>query len=208
MHPNHKDMPVSFTLEKRTNLHNECPIRLSWNFVGERYQTTMGVSIKKEDWDEERRLVKANGQTAEDINFLIKRVSTVVSGIEQHCIERSITFGKNIMKQAICDALANDIARPEDIIERCIEGISSVPKPTEQYYRDLLGRYYQFLCDAKHIQPAGGSFYILQELFGRRERIAVPLDRFKPVRDEIMSSTPFDEVSKEEVFGKHPQKRQ
>lgn len=206
-------MPVSITLEKRTNLHNECPIRLSWNFVGERYQTTMGVSIKKEDWDEERKLVKANtqnhnGQTAEDINFLIKRITTVVSGIEQHCIESSITLGKNIMKQAISDALANDIARPEDIIERGMEGISSVPKPTERYYRDLLGRYYQFLCDAKHIQPAGGCFYILQELFGRRERIAVPLDRFKPVRDEIMSSTPFDEVSKEEVFGKHPQKRQ
>ena len=200
-------MPVSFTLEKRTNLHNECPIRLSWNFVGERYQTTMGVSIKKKDWDEERRLVKANaqnhnGQAAEDINFFIKRIYTVVSGVEQHCIESSITLGKNIMKQAICDALANDIARPEDIIERCIEGISSVPKPTERYYRDLLGRYYQFLCDAKHIQPAGGCFYILQELFGRRGRIAVPLDRFGKINDGISSSTPFEKVDKKEVFGR------
>jgi hypothetical protein len=201
------DMPVSFTLEKRTNLHDECPIRISWSFVGERYQTTMGVSIKKEDWDEDRRLVKDNAnnhseQSADEINFLIKRVSTVVTGIEQDCVGSENIPSKDMMKQAIRDALSNDIARPEDIIERCIEGISSVQKPTERYYRDVLGKYYQFLCDAKHIQPAGGCFYILQELFGRRGRIAVPLDRFTRVRDGIMYSTPFVEVSKEEVFGR------
>jgi hypothetical protein len=143
-----------------------------------------------------------NGQNADEINFLIKRISTVVMDVELACIESQYILGKDMMKQVISDALSKDIARPEDILERCIEGISSVQKPTERYYRDVLGQYYQFLCDAKHIQPAGGCFYILQELFGRRGRIAVPLDRFTRVRDGIMYSTPFEEVSKEEVFGR------
>jgi len=200
------DMSVSFTLEKRTNLHNECPIRLSWSFMGERYQSTLGASIKKEDWDEERRLVKANaqnhcGQTAEDINFLIKRVSTVVMGIEQDCVGSEFIVGKDMMKQAISDALAKDIARPEDIVERCVNGITSESEPTPRYYKNA-GKYYQFICDAVHIYPNGGSFKILQELFGIRRRIAVPLDRFTQVRDGIMSSTPFAEVDKKEVFGR------
>ena len=198
-------MPVSFTLEKRTNLHDECPIRLSWSFVGERYQSTLGFSIKKEDWDEGLRLVKANahnhsGQSAEEINHLIKRINTVVIGIEQDCVGSESIVCKDMMKQAIREALNNDIARSEDIVERCVNGIISVQEPIPCYYCNA-GKYYQFICDAIHIHPAGGSFKILQELFGRRRRIAVPHERFEKVRDGIMSSPPFEEVSKEEAFG-------
>ena len=204
------DMSVSFTLEKRTNLHNESPIRLSWSFMGERVQSTLGVSIKKEDWNEDRRLVKDNannhsGQSADEINFLIKRVSTVVTGIEQDCVGSENIPSKDMMKQAIRDALSNDIARPEDIIERCMNGIVSTPEPTTRYYCDLAGRYYQFLCDAKNFYTWGDNYNILQELFGRRERVAVPLSEFKPRREKgcMYPITTFKEVSKEEAFGKY-----
>ena len=204
------DMSVSFTLEKRTNLHNESPIRLSWSFMGERVQSTLGVSIKKEDWNEDRRLVKDNannhsGQSADEINFLIKRVSTVVTGIEQDCVGSENIPSKDMMKQVISDALANDIARPEDIVERCMNGIVSTPEPTTRYYCDLSGRYYQFLCDAKNFYTWGDNYNILQELFGRRERVAVPLSEFKPRREKgcMYPITTFKEVSKEEAFGKY-----
>ena len=201
-------MSVSFTLEKRTNLHDESPIRISWSFMGERVQSTLGVSIKKEDWNEKSRLVKAdahnhNGQNADEINFLIKRISTVVMDVELACIENQYILGKDMMKQAISDALANDIARPEDIVERCINGIVSTPKPTTRYYRDLSGRYYQFLCDARNFYIPGDKYYILQELFGRGERVAVPTDKFKPQKERgsMYPITSFKEVSSEEVFG-------
>lgn len=203
----YKDMPVSFTLEKRTNIHNECPIRISWSFVGERYQTTLGAYIKKEDWDEERRIVKANvknhnGQSADEINFLIRRVSTVVMGIEQDCVGSEFIVGKDMMKQAISDARAMDIARPEDIVERCVNSITSVSESTSCYYCNE-GKYYQFICDAVHIYPGGGSFKILQELFGRCRRIVVPLERFEKRKEGSMYSfTPFEKVSKKEVFGR------
>ena len=203
-------MSVSFTLEKRTNLHDESPIRISWSFMGERLQSTLGVSIKKEDWNEKSRLVKAdahnhNGQSVDEINFLIKRISTVVMDVELACIENQYILGKDMMKQAINDALANDIARPEDIVERCINGIVSTPKPMTRYYRDLSGRYYQFLCDARNFYASSDNYYILQELFGRRDRVAVPISKFKPEREigSMYSITKFQEVSKEEVFGKN-----
>ena len=203
-------MSVSFTLEKRTNKFGECPIRISWIFMGERVQSTLGVSIKKEDWNEKSRLVKAdahnhNGQSVDEINFLIKRISTVVMDVELACIENQYILGKDMMKQAINDALANDIARPEDIVERCINGIVSTPKPMTRYYRDLSGRYYQFLCDARNFYASSDNYYILQELFGRRDRVAVPISKFKPEREigSMYSITKFQEVSKEEVFGKN-----
>ena len=202
-------MSVSFTLEKRTNLHDESPIRISWSFMGERVQSTLGVSIKKEDWNEKSRLVKAdahnhNGQNADEINFLIKRISMVVMDVELACIENQYILGKDMMKQAISDALANDIARPEDIVERCINGIVSTPEPTTRYYRDLSGRYYQFLCDARNFYIPGDKYYILQELFGAHERVAVPISKFKPERERgcMYPITKFKEVSKEEAFGR------
>ena len=177
--------------------------------MGERYQTTLGAYIKKENWDEERRIVKANvknhnGQSADEINFLIRRVSTVVMGIEQDCVGSEFIVGKDMMKQAISDARAMDIARPEDIVERCINGIVSTPKPTTRYYRDLSGRYYQFICDAKNYYASSDNYYILQELFGAHERVAVPISKFKPEREigSMYPITKFEEVSKEEVLGR------
>ena len=202
-------MSVSFTLEKRTNLHDKSPIRISWSFMGERVQSTLGVSIKKEDWNEKSRLVKAdahnhNGQNADEINFLIKRISMVVMDVELACIENQYILGKDMMKQAITDALANDIARPEDIVERCINGIVSTPEPTTRYYRDLSGRYYQFLCDARNFYIPGDKYYILQELFGAHERVAVPISKFKQEREKgsMYPITKFTEVSKKEAFGR------
>ena len=203
------DMSVSFTLEKRTNLHDESPIRLSWSFMCERVQSTLGVSIKKEDWNEKSRSAKAdahnhNGLNADEINFLIKRISTVVMDVELACIESQYILGKDMMKQVISDALANDIARPEDIVERCMNGIVSTPEPTTRYYCDLTGRYYQFLCDARNYYASHDKYFILQELFGAHERVAVPISKFKPEREKgsMYPITKFKEVSKEEAFGK------
>lgn len=204
------DMSVCFTLEKRTNKFGECPIRISWSFMGERFQSTLGISIKKEDWDEKSRLMKADthnhsGKTADEINFLIKRISVDVMDIELACIESGYILDKDMMKKAISDAMSNDIARPNDIVERCINSIVSTPVSMARYYRDLSGRYYQFLCDAKYYYAPSEKCYILQELFDAHERVAVPISKFKPEREKgsMYPIIKFQEVSKEEVLGKN-----
>ena len=202
------DMSVCFTLEKRTNKFGECPIRLSWSFGGQRYHTTIGFSIKETDWDKKDGLVNPEtknqkGQSADDINFYIKRIGLVVTGIEQHFVGDENTLTKEMMRHAISDALDDRIARPENIIERCIEGIVSLPTEKTRYYRDLNGGYYKFLCYAKHKYIQGENYYILQQLFDRCERIAVPSSMFQPVREK-RSRYPilyYKEVSYEEVYG-------
>ena len=204
-------MSVRFTLEKRTNKFGECPIRLSWSFGGQRYQTTIGYSIIEADWDEKNSFVKAemknqHGQTTDDINFYIKRISQVVTGIEQHYVGNEKALTKVMMKRAISDALSNDIARPKDILERCLEGQETISKPELQYYHDNYSdKYYRYICDAKHLYPAGGRFKILQELFGRGECIAVPVSEFesKKVEGAMYPTIHFETAKYEEVFGKN-----
>ena len=198
-------MPVRFTLEKRTNVYGESPIRLSWSFGGRRYQSTLGFSINKANWDYVKKLATSGthnikGQKAEDINFIIKRISLVIAGIEQHFDGNEKALTKDLMNKAVKDVLSNDFARPEDVIGRCIEGLVSIPKPKTRYYRDLQHRYYRLLCDAEYNHI---SFYILQQLFGRGERIAVPSTDFKPRKIEGIKSHVlfYKEVSYEEVFG-------
>ncbi len=197
-------MSVRFTLEKRNNVYGESPIRLSWSFGGRRHQSTLGFSIHKANWDEVRKLVKTGthnykGQKAEDINFIIKRISLVATGIEQHFDGNEKSLTKDMMKKAISDVQFNDFARIEDIIERCIEGTVSIPKPETRYYRDLQHRYYRFLCDAEYNHL---NFNILQQLFGKGERIAVPSTDFKPRKIEGIKSHVlfYKEVSYEEVY--------
>lgn len=200
-------MSVRFTLEKRTNKFGECPIRLSWSFGGQRYQTTVGFSIMETDWDEKNSLVKPemknqNGQSADDINFYIKRISLVVTSIEQHFVGKEKALDTDTMKHVISDALSKDIARPEDILERCLEGWESLPEIKTGYYKDQAGRYYKLICDAKD-RYHSERFYVLQQLFGRRDREIVPEHYFRPFREpgNRYPTTKFQKVSYEEVYG-------
>ena len=200
-------MSVRFTLEKRTNKFGECPIRLSWSFGGHRYQTTIGYSINEADWDEKNSLVKPkmknqNGQSADDINFYIKRIGLVVTSIEQHFVGKEKALDTDTMKHAISDALSKDIARPEDILERCLEGWESLPEIETGYYIGPDKEYYKLICDTKGWYNTE-RFYVLQQLFGRRDRMIVPEYYFRPFRHpgSKFSSIEFKKVSFEEVYG-------
>ena len=203
-------MPVRFTLEKRSNKYGECPIRLSWSFGGQRYQTTIGFSVMKTYWDEKNCLVKSEfhnqkRQSADDINFYIKRISQVVTGIEQHLAGNEKALTKTIMKNAISDACGLGVALPKDIVERCLDGLSeTTSNPYSLYYHDNHSdKNYRYISDAKHLYPAGGKFKILQELFGRGECIAVPVSEFesKKVEGAMYPTIHFETVKYEEVFG-------
>ncbi len=208
-------MSVSFTLEKRTNTYGECPIRLSWSYWGERYQTTLGFSIRKVDWDENAKLVKAyalnsKGQYAEEINFILKRIKAVVISVEKECFIGDFNVGKDMMKQAVTDALSKNIASVENIVERCVKGIRSVPEPTKRYYRNPRGEYYKFICEAKRYGITYEEiFYIVQELFGEHKIVAVARDSFicRKRKGCMYPYADFTEVSEEKVFGKESEEK-
>lgn len=203
----HVNMSVRFTLEKRTNKLGDCPIRLSWNFGGHRYQTTIGYSVMEANWDKNNSLVKPemknkNGQSADDINFYLKRIVLVVTSIEQHFVGKEKVIDKDMMKKAIREALSKDIARPEDILERCLQGWESLPEMKTGFYIDDAGRYYKLICDAQGWYNTD-RFHILQQLFGKRDRISVPVYYFRPFREpsNMYPTTRYKKVSFEEVYG-------
>ena len=70
---------------------------------------------------------------------------------------------------------------------------------------DLMGVVLVGNADAvKAAYASHDKYFILQELFGAHERVAVPISKFKPEREEgcMYPITKFEEVSKEEAFGR------
>lgn len=200
-------MAASFTLEKRTNRFGECPIRISWAFGDFRYQTTLGFSIKAENWDKLRKEVKAgthnlDGVAADDINHYIKRIKSVVSGIETYYKARNGFFLDIWMKEAIKDAKSSNYHNPFDIVERWTVNAASTDDNRKRYYRSGMDEYYTFICNAFD-RYNRDEFYILQEMFGSTKRIIVPKRDFEKRKDGSMWATAkFVEVTEDEALGR------
>lgn len=200
-------MAVRFTLEKRTNLYGECPIRISWAFGGFRYQTTLGFSIKAENWDSLRKEVKAgthnlDGVKADEINDYIKRIKRVVSGIETYYKARNGSFIEIRMKEAIKDAKSSKFHIPFDIIEKWTVNAASTDDSRKRYFRSGNDEYYTFICNAFD-QYNRDEFYILQEMFGSTKRIIVPKREFEKRKDGSMwATTKLIEVTEDEALGR------
>ena len=200
-------MAASFTLEKRANKYGEQPIRLSWSFSDDRYQTTLGFSIKKENWDTLRKEVKADthnidGVKADEINHYIRRIKSVVNGIEQYYKARLGKFPKERKQGAIKDALSREYHAPLDIIEKWTSNVASSDDRRERFYRDSMGQYYVFVCNA--FNPYNNDeYYILQELFGSTKRVIIPVRDFEKVKDHSMyARAKYEEVTEDEALGR------
>ncbi len=200
-------MAVSFTLEKRTNRYGECPIRISWAFGNFRYQTTLGFSIKAENWDSLRKEVKAGthnlaGVEADVINNNIKQIKSVVYGIETDYKARKRIFPASMMKDAIIDAKSSKFLSYLDIIENWTKNAASTEDNRKRYYRSAMKEYYAFICNAFD-RYNHDEFYILQEMFGSTKRIIVPKRDFEKRKDGSMWATAkFEEVTEDEALGR------
>ncbi len=202
-------MAASFNLEKRTNRFGECPIRVSWSFGDFRYQTTLGFCIKADNWDQMRKEVKAGTHnsdfvSAEDINHYIKRIKSVVQGIEAYYKARKSFFLDCWMKEVMKDVKSSDFHSSIDIIEKWTSNAASTTDSRKRFYRKSSGEYYIYVCNAFD-QYSGDESYILQEMFGSTKKIIVPVREFQKVKDHSMwASAKFEEVSEDEALGRIP----
>ena len=200
-------MAASFTLEKRTNRFGENPIRISWAFGDFRYQTTLGFCIKPENWDKIKKEVKLgthnlNGVTAEEINHYIKRIKSVVSGIERYYRARKGFFMDCWMKEAIKDAKSSNYHSPSDIIEKWTSNAASNDDIRMRYYKSVYGEYYRFISNAYDIYT-NAEYNILQELNGKNRRLIIPVRDFGKVKDHSMwPMAKYNEVAEDEALGR------
>ncbi len=80
-------MATNFYLEKRLNKQGEAPIRCAISIRGERYITTVGHSVKPEQWNNEKQEVKkasvnSKGIGAKVINAHLKAIDSYFSDYE------------------------------------------------------------------------------------------------------------------------------
>ncbi len=204
-------MAVSFNLENRTNRDGECPIRVSWSFGKSRYQTTLGFSIKAENWDTENKEVKADARNsddvnADDINHYIRRIRTVVHRIEGYYKARKRPFTVKHMRDVINDVKSSRFHSDSELFESYTSNMASTDDERIRYYRSYVGEYYIYVCNAFD-RYIGEEFYILQEMFGSTKKIIVPVREFQKVKDHSRwASAKFEEVSEDEALGRIPRK--
>ncbi len=103
-------MPLKFYLDRRQNKHGEVPIRVVWSFNGDRYQTTMGISIPPQAWDlQEFRVTPAaynhKNTPSTTINDFIIAIEKAVNRMENYALVQKATLTKPIVKQVIADVL-------------------------------------------------------------------------------------------------------
>ena len=104
-------MPLKIYLDKRQNKHGEAPIRVVWSFNGDRYQTTMGISIPPKAWDDVAKCVTPAEYNHKNtpttiINAFIKATERAVNRMENYARVQNATLTKPIVKQVIADVLA------------------------------------------------------------------------------------------------------
>ena len=84
-------MAVNFYLDKRTDKHGDCPIRVSISIFGARFISSTGYKVAPTKWDQNKQQVKKGstagaGVTYSTINAALAKLSEHFSAYEHQCM--------------------------------------------------------------------------------------------------------------------------
>ena len=85
------NMAVNFYLDKRTDKHGDCPIRVSISIFGARFISSTGYKVAPTKWDQNKQQVKKGstagaGVTYSTINAALAKLSEHFSAYEHQCM--------------------------------------------------------------------------------------------------------------------------
>lgn len=155
LHLQENPLPVRFYLDKRLNKYGEAPIRLVWSFNGDRYQTTLGITIPPVAWNKDDCVVTPEAYNHKQtptlrINGFISSLRDAVNWIERYAALHNFVLNKEIVRQVVGDVIDNDGNYP---YER-VDGWKIMLHDNDfrwKYLRDRCFKYYK-----------GGTFRILE----------------------------------------------
>lgn len=170
-------MPIKFTLDKREDFMHECAIRLSWTFEKERCQTTIGIRIKKDNWNPVAQQVRENthnndNRQANDINALLRRMKKMATSAESISISTGKKLWAMMMKKAVKDILRYNDAKTEDIAANALNPGAKSYDTEPKFYRYRHDKYYSKVCVAYNDTKTYKSV-VLRELFPPYDYIVV-----------------------------------
>ena len=175
-------MPVKYYLDKRLNKHGEAPIRIVWSFSGDRFQSTMKVSIPPASWD-----AKSMRVTWADVNH--KKTSVHVINLYLDALEKAAYRMEN-------EANVQNTALTKLLVKRIFEDVMGAggeyPLQQEQTWKRMLKernqnkvRYFEHFKGGKYKligfgkdAETQGDVVIYQSLYGAGQIWVRPYDIF------------------------------
>ena len=175
-------MPLKIYLDKRQNKHGEAPIRVVWSFNGDRYQTTMGISIPQKAWDDvAKRVTPAEynhkNTPSTTINAFIEATERAVNRLENYARVQNATLTKPIVKQVIADVLGAGGEFPYDQEKAWRKMLSERFMTKERYFQHFRGGKYKLIGFGQDTETLE-DVVIYQELYGMQKYWVRPFDIF------------------------------
>ncbi len=166
-------MPLKFYLEKRKNKNGESPIRIVWSFNGDRYQTTMGISIPPESWNEKESTTNASAHNHKStpttlINDYIKVLRLAVNHIENYARVQNATLTKSIVKIVVSDVLSAGGQYPSGKVSSWHSMLSDICRNEDRYFEDQEARQYKLIGFGKNSETKE-DVVVYQALHGSRQ---------------------------------------
>ena len=175
-------MPVRFYLEKRQNRYMESPIRVVWSFNGDRYQTTMGISIPPESWsDPDCRVTPAaynhKNTASTTINAFISSMEKAVNRMENYARVQNATLTKPIVQKVISDVLAAGGEFPFEKEKSWKLMLQERRRTKDRYFEHFKGGKYKLIDFGKDSETLE-DVVIYQALYGANQIWVRPHDIF------------------------------
>ena len=175
-------MPVRFYLDKRKNRYGEAPIRVVWSFNGDRYQTTMGVSIPPEAWNEQEcRVTPAaynhKNTASSTINDFIKAMEKAVNRLENYARTQNASLTKPIVKKVVADVIAAGGEYPYEQEKLWRKNLTERSLFKPRYFQHFKGGKYKLIGFGKDSETLE-DVVIYQALYGANQIWVRPYNIF------------------------------
>lgn len=175
-------MPITFYLDKRLNKHGESPIRVVWCFNGDRYQTTLGYTVKPTAWsDSLKRVIDADNSYKEtdaySINVYIDSLKKAVNRMENEAHLLHATLTKPLVKRVIEDIMSAGGKYPSLKEYVWMQMLKERRQSTDRYFEHFRGGKYKLICFAKDTDTLK-NVVVYQALYGANEILVRPYDVF------------------------------
>ena len=197
-------MPLKFYLDKRKNRHGEAPIRVVWSFNGDRYQTTAGISIPPQAWDEAQcRVTPAaynhKNTPTTDINEFLDNMDMAVNRLEHYARTQNASLTKPLVRKVVADLVAAGLKYPYDKERGWRKAVAERRLSTDRYFQHFRGRKYKLIGFGKDSETLE-DVVIYQALYGAEHIWVRPyniffskvkdesgdmVERFKEITDEL-----------------------
>ena len=175
-------MPINFYLEKRLNKHKEAPIRVAWSFNGERFLTTVGVSIPPDSWDADTQRVTPIAHNHKNtpvttINGYLNALARAANRMENESMIHNAPLTRSLVRSIVDDVLSAGGKYPDSHEASWKRLLRKRSTSSDRYFEHFKGGKYKLIGFGKDSETLE-EVVIYQALYGNQEIWVRPFNIF------------------------------